>query len=288
MGESTVRKSVFNGSFYPGTAAEIKKAISSLDTRSSEPGRSPHPPVVMVPHAGWIYSGLAAVRGISTLKAANPRRIVLIGPSHRHHFEGFSPEGVSGYATPLGQIKVDLELQEKLVRLTGFRFEPDAHKFEHSLEVNIPVIQELLSGDIRILPILAGNVQEEDTEKLTDALSELLDPASDAVLISTDLSHFYSYEEARKLDKETLEYILNGDIEKLIQRSGQGGRLCCGFTGVVSGIKLANRWQLKFPELLMYYNSGDSGGDKQSVVGYASVAWFHSNPKKANGTLEAN
>ncbi len=234
---------------------------------------APHPPVLILPHAGWVYSGLAAVRGLATLEASPPERIVLIGPSHRHYFMGFSPAAYEKYETPLGTMEVDLTLQSDIVDSTGFQFDEEAHQHEHSLEVILPMIQHVVPGNPKILPILTGSVGMAEINKLDDVLAASLDPLRDLLLISTDLSHFYSYEKARKLDRETLDLILEGDGGTLIDRSGEGGRLCCGFTGVVCAIGLAKRWGLERPEILIYYNSGDSGGERNNVVGYASIAY---------------
>ena len=268
-----IRKSLFNGTFYPGTAAEIERMLRVLRERAGEQPRVPHPPIVIVPHAAWQYSGLAAVRGIATLVASPPERIVLIGPSHRHYYLGFSLAGYEKYETPLGEIDVDLGLQQELKDWTGSGFVPEAHAAEHSLEVIVPIIQYLLPGATKILPILAGSVSRIDVNKMADALAALLDPMRDALVVSTDLSHFYTYEEARALDQKTLHLVIEGEEEELIVRSGEGGRLCCGFTGVVVAIALSRRWKLGAPELLAYFNSGDTGGDRDSVVGYAALAY---------------
>jgi hypothetical protein len=273
MNAATVRRSVFHGSFYPGTATEIRKTLDALRQRAGEQARTPHPPILMIPHAGWAYSGLAAVQGLATLVVDPPARIAMIGPAHRHYFMGFSISGYGAYETPLGTIDVDLNLHEEICDATGFSFVPEAHQFEHSLEVIIPMIQHLLPGGVKILPMLAGSVSMADVDRLADALAASLDPFRDVLVISTDLSHFFSYEEARKLDRATLDLILDGDDAEITRRSGEGGRLCCGYSGVVTAIALARKWHLDRPEVLIYFNSGDSGGDKHSVVGYGSVAW---------------
>jgi len=273
MAPDLTRKSKFAGSFYPGSAGEIRKTLDVLRERAGEQAWDRHPPILIVPHAGWIYSGLAAVRGLATLVGSQPSRAVLIGPAHRHYFLGFSISGYDGYETPLGRIPVDLQLQRTICDQTGFEFVEEAHEVEHSLEVIIPMIQYMLPGVKAILPILAGSVSRASIDMLADALAGLLDPMSDVVLVSTDLSHFYGYNEARDLDAETLNLITGGAGEALLERSGEGGRLACGYAGVVVAIGLARRWDLGKPELLIYYNSGDSGGDRNSVVGYASVAY---------------
>jgi len=247
--------------------------LDSLKAQVGPIHRRPHPPIVIVPHAGWVYSGLAAVKGVATLVDSAPKRIVIIGPSHYHYFAGFSLGAYDKYETPLGQIDGDVDLQRDLSDATGFGFEEGAFIREHSVEVIFPILQHLLPPGFKILPILSGGVARNDTEKLVNGLAGLLDPFQDAMLVSTDLSHFFDYNQARLLDTQTLEYIIEGNTEALLQRSGEGGRLACGYNGVIVAIKLAQRWELSNPELLIYYNSGDTGAGRDNVVGYASLAW---------------
>ena len=247
--------------------------LDTLKSRAGDQSKGKHPPIVIVPHAGWVYSGLAAVRGIMTLASSPPARIVLIGPSHYHYFMGFSLGGYTNYMTPLGEIEGDLAMYHEISDATGYGFIEEAHIREHSIEVVLPMLQHLLPGSFKILPIQTGSVSRADINKLADALAAGIDPLADAMVVSTDLSHFFSYDEARGLDKDTIDYIIKGNDQALIERSGEGGRLCCGFTGVVVAMNLAKKWSLGEPELLMYYNSGDSGGDLDRVVGYASIAY---------------
>jgi AmmeMemoRadiSam system protein B len=135
------------------------------------------------------------------------------------------------------------------------------------------MIQHIIPGDIKILPILSGSTSRADITNLVNALAANLYPLSDVVIISSDLSHFYNYDEARKLDQDTLNYIINQDSGMIASRSGEGGRLACGHSGICVAIELAKLWELGKPEVLVYYNSGDSSGDHSSVVGYASLAY---------------
>jgi MEMO1 family protein len=273
MISAKIRKSAVAGTFYPGSAVEIKRILDALRDKAEEPPWTEHPPILILPHAGWIYSGLAAVKGISTLTKNPPKRIVLIGPSHSHFYSGFSVGAYEQYQSPLGMVEGDLALQREISDMSGFDFEEEAHSHEHSIEVIVPMLQHLLPNRFKIVPIQSGSVTNVDIGKLADALAALLDPLHDTLIVSTDLSHFFTYDKARELDSQTIEYIFNGNSDAIIERSGEGGRLCCGFTGVLVAIDLAAKWHLAAPKLLMYYNSGDSGGDKNRVVGYASIAY---------------
>lgn len=273
MDSNKIKKSAVAGTFYPGSAIEIRRILDALKQKTGNRKWNQSPPIIIVPHAGWQYSGLAAVKGISTLADSPPKRIVLIGPSHYHYFLGFSLGAYEKYLTPLGELKGDLTLWDEIADFTGYGFVPEAYSREHSLEVIMPMIQHLVPGTYKILPILAGNVSHSEIARLADALAATLDPLKDTVIISTDLSHFYRYEDARELDSDTLDLIIEGNEQALIERAGADGRLCCGATGVVVAINLAKKWKLARPEILIYYNSGDSGGDLERVVGYASLAF---------------
>jgi MEMO1 family protein len=273
MNQSLTHNSAYAGSFYPGTEMEIRKMLEVIRDRAGQHGQTPHPPILILPHAGWIYSGLAAIRGLSTLTDNPPTRIAMIGPSHRLYFLGFSLDGYAKYQTPLGELTVDSDLFNELSDFTGFEFEEPAHSHEHSLEVIIPMIQFMIPGDRKILPILAGSASKADISKLADGLAAYLDPMKDVLIVSSDLSHFYTYDEARILDQKTVDIILDADVDALLTQSGEGGRLACGFAGIATAIELSKQWSLEKPQLLIYYNSGDSGGDRNSVVGYAAIAY---------------
>lgn len=273
MSASLIRKPRFAGSFYPGTNGEITKSLDILVKQNEGHSRDKRPPILILPHAGWAYSGLAAVRGLMTLVLSPPKRVVLIGPAHRHYFMGFSLGGYEKYQTPLGDVMVDQDLLGTLGSATGFEFVPEAHEKEHSLEVILPMLQHIIPGEVKILPILAGNTPRANISNLANALAANLDPFTDVLLISTDLSHFYGYDEARELDQKTLELILKEDVGSIIDQSGEGGRLACGYSGICVAIELSKLWSLGQPEVLIYYNSGDSGGDRNGVVGYAALAY---------------
>jgi MEMO1 family protein len=273
MAAPLIRKSVYAGAFYPGTAFEINQQLGALASTAGDQSSPRHPPILILPHAGWVYSGLAAMRGVATLVDSPPRRIVLLGPSHHHYFLGFSLGGYAKYQTPLGEIDGDLVLQQELSDATGFTFVQEADEDEHSIEVILPMLQFRLPAGFKILPIQAGSPSIYDINKLADALASLLNQISDTLIVSTDLSHFYSYDKARELDAETIVNIIEGNDRAILARSGEDGRLCCGSTGVAVAINLAKKWSLGTPKLLMHYNSGDSGGDRKRVVGYASISY---------------
>jgi MEMO1 family protein len=273
MTPEQIRKPGFAGQFYPGSTTEIKKMLDVFIEQNKNLKIGRRPPILILPHAGWFYSGLAAVRGLLTLSKTPPKRAILIGPSHHHYFMGFSLSGYEKYRTPLGDLDVDLALQQTLASATGYDFEPEAHVHEHSLEVILPMLQYVVSDKIKIMPILAGNTSRASITILAEALASNCDVFTDVLIISSDLSHFFGYDEARSLDQETLTYILEEDSDSITERSGEGGRLACGHSGISVAIELAKLWGLGKPEVLIYYNSGDSGGDRDRVVGYASVAY---------------
>jgi len=246
-----VRKAKYAGSFYPSNKLELSKIISSLLLKSKPKKLGGELKALIVPHAGYVYSGEVAAFAYNSLKIQNPKRVVLLGPSHQDYIDGiysFSGEWV----TPLKITKVfDSGLNV---------FENDS---EHSLEVELPFLQSVLS-DFEFIPIIYG---VDDYVQLARVCSKFL--SDDSVLIaSSDLSHYLPYTLANKIDLVTTNAILELDLKGFLDFGD-----ACGKTGIAAILMLAlkNKWK---PVLLSYKNSGDTAGDKMRVVGYAAIAFI--------------
>jgi len=228
---------------------------------------------LIVPHAGYLYSGLTAGYGYKLLKKL-PKdiewKIVLIGISHLVPFNGASvfPNGV--WKTPLGDVAVrDIR---KEIGPDGkidedddlFLYIPEAHSEEHSLEVQVPFLQTCLDRFV-LYPIATGTCRPDF---LADRLEEFVARDDVIVVVSSDLSHHLPYEEAQEVDRATLNGIVGMKVEKVIERGD-----ACGLKGILASMFLAEKLKWK-PVLLDYRNSGDTAGDKDRVVGYGSVAFF--------------
>lgn len=265
-----VRKPVYAGSFYPKTRSELTSFIEQLTGRVKQT-HVQHPPhtslkALIMPHAGYIYSGLTAAHISLALKENQFKRVIVMAPDHRVGFKGGAISDVTAYETPLGLIPIN----EDAATLRGnkylFQAIPASDRLEHSVEVVLPFLQYFLNK-FELIPIVLGRDSD-----LLDRVSAALDPLIDQntlLVVSSDLSHYLSYQEAVARDRETINMILNLDAGKLLTRENAA----CGKIPILIVINMARRhgWQ---PMLLHYSNSGDTAGDRSRVVGYAAIAFY--------------
>lgn len=252
------RNTYFAGSFYPASAEEINRYIEAFDKLKSE-HLGLHPRALIVPHAGYVYSGftanLAFMQGDPSTK-----RLIIIGPSHRVAFNGLSITLQESYATPLGALMIDTIYAESLKERFGLAFEPAMHR-EHSTEVQMPFIKHYFP-DARVIEMVYGN---QDPASLAVIIEHLLQESDNLVVISTDLSHFYTEEQAHQLDERCLQAIDSEDVS-LLHR----GCEACGKIGVEAVLIAAKSLQLK-TKIMDYRTSSWASGDTSSVVGYTSA-----------------
>lgn len=261
------REEAVAGSFYPAHCSEIETYFSHfnqlLDTNafSSEALRVT-PKAIIVPHAGYVYSGFTA--NVAYRSAAEKRgrvkRVVIIGPSHRVYINGASIALYSQYASPCGDMTIDLELSQRLSETFDFlHFDPEAHH-EHSTEVQVPFVQHYFPN-AQIAEIVYGDL---DPDRLSHLIDPLLQEPDTLVVISTDLSHFFTQQQAKGLDTLCIQGMADLDVAEL-----ESGCQACGMIGVKAVISSANRLALK-SQVLDYRTSADVTGDRESVVGYVS------------------
>ncbi|MCI0732421.1 MAG: AmmeMemoRadiSam system protein B, partial [Methylococcaceae bacterium] len=196
MNPSTVRAPAVSGTFYPKDPVELRHLIDRY--LASAKRVSAGPKAIIAPHAGYIYSGpvaASAYASISNLK--NPvERVVLLGPSHRVGFEGLALTSAAYYSTPLGEIPIDLGAWDAIRGLPGVRVIDEAHAYEHSLEVHLPFLQQVLRP-FKLVPLVAGSAP---AEQVAEVLDRLWGGEETLIVISSDLSHYHDYASARKLD----------------------------------------------------------------------------------------
>lgn len=258
----TVRRPAVAGLFYPGSPAELRSTVESL-LRAAPPAQGPAPKAVIAPHAGYAYSGPTAAVAFQALAAAGEtlRRVIVLGPAHRVPVRGLALPGADAFVTPLGEVPVDADAAEAVSRLPQVSVDPEAHAPEHSLEVELPFLQVLFPG-VQVLPLVVG---EAEGEEVAEVLDLVWGGPETAVVISSDFSHFLTYEAARRVDLET-----SGEILAL------GGplhpRQACG-ARPVNGLLVAARRRGLVPRLLDLRNSGDTSGDRSRVVGYGAFAF---------------
>lgn len=259
----SIRYPAVAGTFYPGQAArlqaELTQLLAAAEDRCLPPVRG-----LIVPHAGYRYSGPVAASGFRQLQAeaSQPRRVYLLGPAHYVHVYGVGMAPYDAFETPLGRVAQDQAAIAALDRLgPTYRLLAAPHEPEHCLEVELPFLQQVL-GDFKLVAMLCG---QPPVEQVARDLAQCLQP-EDLVVVSSDLSHFHRYEEARQLDLRLLDSVLAGDL------AGVAEGEACGLQPILILMQLAQLKGWK-PTLLDYRNSGDTGGDPWRVVGYAAVAY---------------
>jgi len=264
MPELSVRPAAVAGQFYPADPDRLRQQVRGYVDRASLPEDLGHVRAVVAPHAGYVYSGTTAGYAFKTLEQLPARNwtVFLLGPAHRVPVNGVALGNYSAFRTPLGDAPIAVErVAEMLERSALYTRSPGAHAREHCLEVEVPFLQTVLP-DFRLVPMLFGQVDPEDVaEDLVDQIGE-----DDLVVVSTDLSHFYSYDTAQELDQDFLEAVLAGDEHDVTRGEA------CGRAPVTTLMEIADHkaWS---PHLLDYRNSGDTAGDESRVVGYASLAY---------------
>ncbi|MGC8528862.1 MAG: AmmeMemoRadiSam system protein B [Leptospirillia bacterium] len=270
-----VRYPAVAGSFYEGEAPALRTSVDSLlaRARSDDAGaRSSLPKALIVPHAGYLYSGPVAARAYSLLEKARGRisRVVLLGPAHRVYFRGLALPGAEVFRTPLGDIPVDWELVHRVKSLPQVGERPEAHRQEHSLEVQLPFLQRVLGG-FAFLPLVVG---EASPREVLEVLEAVRGGPETLLVISSDLSHYLSSGEAKLVDRATADRILS--LDPSVQPE-----LACGATPVNGLLLAARKWPL-IPVLIEMKNSGETAGGvvgsegrlADRVVGYASFAFY--------------
>lgn len=256
----TTRHPAVAGAFYSGNqqvlASDIKTFLASVTPAIGHA----YPKAIIVPHAGYIYSGQTAAIAYARLISGREsiKRVVLLGPVHRVPVRGLALPDVEAFATPLGEISIDQEAIASIAGLSQVVVSQAAHGQEHSLEVQLPFLQTVLD-DFKLVPLAVGDATPAEVAEVLDALwggPETL------IVVSSDLSHYLPYGLAQSVDEETVQNILS-------MRGSLTHQQACGGTPVNGLILSARRHHLK-PDLLDLCNSGDTAGDKDSVVGYAS------------------
>jgi AmmeMemoRadiSam system protein B len=259
----STRPAAVAGTFYPDSSDELRRElVAMLAGAAGTPERCPK--ALIVPHAGYVYSGPVAASAFATLLGRGNaiRRVVLLGPTHRVAVRGLALPDCDAFATPLGDVPVDLPAVDAIRNLPQIVVSAPAHRLEHSLEVEIPFLQHVL-GEFSLLPLAVGDVSP-------NAVAEVLDYVwggpETLIVISSDLSHYLPYEDARRIDAETARQIV--DFDPAIDHTQ-----ACGATPV-NGLLLAARKRGLQIRQLDVRNSGDTAGDRRRVVGYGAFAFF--------------
>ncbi|MCX8159521.1 MAG: AmmeMemoRadiSam system protein B [Candidatus Saccharicenans sp.] len=268
-----IRKPAWAGQFYESDPVRLSQQLEVwLDSAEA---RSVTGEVVglIVPHAGYLYSGRVAAVGYRLFRGRSVDSVVIIGPSHYQAFEGCSIYLRGGFATPLGVVEVDEALAGELARSSGFGYIPEAHDREHSVEVQVPFIQKVFPG-ARIVPVVMGNQTEMTIQALAGALARATKGKRVLVVASTDLSHFLSRAQANERDRNTIELIKKLDLKTLGRQVARYENVMCGGGPVLALLHYARKIGSAGVEVLAYSDSAAAGGPDDRVVGYLSAAVY--------------
>jgi AmmeMemoRadiSam system protein B len=252
------RPAAVAGSFYPGNPATLAHGIEAMLAGAKATDATPK--ALIVPHAGYIYSGPVAASAYAALKksATAIRHVVMFGPAHRVWVAGLAGTSVDAFETPLGLVPIDRAAMAKVMHLHHVEILDEAHAQEHSLEVQLPFLQTVLD-DFTLAPFVVGGATPAEVADVMDALwggPETL------VVVSSDLSHYLPYAEAQRIDRSTADSVLQ---RHPLSRHEQA----CGAVPINGLLEVARRRNLR-PALLDLRNSGDTAGDRTRVVGYAA------------------
>ena len=261
-----LRKPAVAGTFYCADASVLSRDVTALlsAVTTNLKGEVTAPKALIVPHAGYVYSGSTAACAYARLTKARStiKRVVLLGPVHRVAVRGLALDNATVFATPLGEIEVDQAAVAALAIFPQVVVNSQAHAYEHSLEVQLPFLQSVLD-DFKLVPLVVGSATPMEVAQVLDALwggPETL------LVVSSDLSHFLPYGQAQDMDKATVHDIL-------ALASGITHMQACGATPINGLLLTASRRHLQ-PRLLGQCNSGDTAGDKARVVGYAAFEFM--------------
>ncbi len=262
VGSRRVRYPAVAGTFYPAGRDDLEALLDRCFAEAVVPPADvPVPKALVVPHAGLVYSGPVAASAYLRLKGAESfvRRVVLIGPSHRVPVGGIALSGDDAFATPLGEVPVDVAGRALALGSPQVRVDDDAHRWEHCLEVQLPFLQRVLGG-FEIVPLLTGACP---TEVVADLLGALWGGPETLVVVSTDLSHYHRYEQAVRLDAVTAAEVVAGRADAI------GDHDACG-SHSLRGLLAVSAREGAAIELVDLRNSGDTAGDRDRVVGYGA------------------
>jgi AmmeMemoRadiSam system protein B/AmmeMemoRadiSam system protein A len=274
-GMEEIREPAVAGAFYPEKpdvlSQDVKRYLENVKKERVEGEII----ALISPHAGYMYSGQVAASAYKLIEGKTFDTVIVVGPSHQALFKGVSLYSRGGYRTPLGVVPVDVELSKKIMeRGKEIRFLPEAHRQEHSLEVQIPFLQTALKR-FKLIPIVMEPYWSWETcQSLASAMVEAVRGKNVLLIASSDLSHFHSYEKAVELDRIVLHHMERLDPEGLNRDLRNGRCEACGGGPIVSVMLAAKALGANRGKVLQYLNSGDVTGDRSRVVGYGAGVFF--------------
>ena len=280
----TIRRPTVAGQFYEGDAEALRAQIKNCFLQEIGPKKLPtvnlqiHPRNIVgmiCPHAGYMYSGPVAASAFYELASdGKPDTVVLMGPNHTGYGSALSLMREGVWRTPLGDVEIDTEMANEISHETRFiDVDELAHRYEHSIEVQLPFLQFLYGDAFKIVPICFLMQDYDSAVEVGKALVEVLEPTNTVVIASSDMTHYESAETAAARDQAALKAVTDMDAKRFYETVETQNITACGYAPITALITYAKGINAKEAKLLSYHNSGDITGDYSSVVGYAAVSF---------------
>jgi len=263
-----IREAAVAGQFYPGRPGELREMIRQMTDSKADRADAIG---VVSPHAGFVYSGPVAGAVFSRIKFTDT--FIIIGPNHRGVGKPLSITTGGSWGTPLGEVQIDSDLAKAILAASdGLEEDSLAHRYEHSLEVQVPFLQ-YFKPDVKIVPIVLAQAAPQVYRGIGRAVAATLKSRGEAAVIvaSSDMTHYEPHESAKAKDKMAIDAIIGLDADELVRRIGKYDISMCGYAPVISLIAAALEMGAGKAELVKYQTSGDTSGDYTSVVGYAGI-----------------
>ncbi|OJX46047.1 MAG: AmmeMemoRadiSam system protein B [Chloroflexi bacterium 44-23] len=282
---SKIRPSPIAGSWYPSDAKQLAQEVDQYIRQASSEITAGEIKGILVPHAGYRYSGVTAGHAFGRINACEFDLVVILSPYHSYHPGLILSSDHQKYETPLGTVPIDRDLLDRLdqnLKMNqGLKLDSVAYDQEHSLEIELPFLQRSLKSPFFLLPLMVRSVDNVFAKQIAAVIFELIKYRNCLIVISTDLSHFYSQPVAEKLDKTMLDAISSFSSEAVFQTEEAGRGFACGLGAILIGLELTRLMGADKIEILAHSTSGEQTGDWSSVVGYGAAVILNSlEPRK--------
>ena len=267
-----IRKTVHAGTFYPRFAEQIRAQIESWIIEASPAPESERCLGILLPHAGYVYSGRCASLGLASIAKEPLDAVIVLHPSHQSNHFDFSVSPFSEYETPLGNLHLDSDLYAQISPEGTQNIDLDYHRLEHSLEIQLPLLRYFFP-ELKICPVMIGNQIPAVAERLAEILYNVVYRSSRRilVLVSTDLSHYHDAKTAEEMDGLLAQYFMKMDADGMWDANQKGKLEACGIGGIMTLLKLAEHYTAVEPRIIHYTHSGKVSGMNSQVVGYLAA-----------------
>ncbi len=277
---SEIRPSPIAGSWYSSDAKQLSHEIDRYLQQVPSVTMAGEIKGILVPHAGYRYSGATAGRAFQLIKGLDFNLVIVLSPFHAFHPGSILTSKHQKFETPLGTIEIDQDLvknlEHRLKMYPGIDLEYVANDQEHSLEIELPFLQRALTSPFSLLPLMTRLIDPQAAKQISTVIFDLIKNRKCLVVISTDLSHFYPQQIAEKLDQTMLDAIASFSSESVFQTEHDGKGFACGLGGILIGIELTRLMGADRVEILAHSTSGEQTADRSSVVGYGAAAILNS------------